>query len=118
MVEHKRRTDPDGPEFHERATDTDFWARTAQAIDRYKILWLVLMALSAWLGSHLMQPLKAVPVMAQQIRVLQASDSVAGEERREIKRAVAILTRIQCFNIPRDDRLKYDVDCGEIPTPE
>ncbi len=115
-----RRQDENGEAFHERVTDNDGWARLDAWAARYKLawgFWLVLLGIGGWIGSRVVQPLEAIPVLVEQ------KDSVVGrltklETNQEgMQDILRILSRIACLQLDRADRAKLDLDCRDIPLP-
>ncbi len=120
MVEHRRRADANGNSVHERATDSDAWARLDAWATRYKIawaFWVVLLSVGGWIGSKVIRPLDQVPVIAaRQTAILDRLDK-GDSDRSDMQDILGILVRIQCLALDPIDRVKVGIDCGSIPLP-
>jgi hypothetical protein len=117
MTDARQRQDGNGNDIRQRREDRDPWMRLSHALERYKILWIVALGVSAWLGSRIIQPLNQVTVLtAQAERVLNRLDK-ADEDRTKMDNVVAILVRMQCLQLDDRDRAKINLDCRDIPLP-
>lgn len=125
MGRHEPRRDPTGRVIHERDDDFDVVAKVARFIERYKIVWIAVVAASAWLGHHLVEPLDAIPVV--QAQVIQLRDSVhdvnkrldkADEDRAAIVQVIKVFGKVICAGLSSSDRYKYDIDCRDLPVPD
>jgi hypothetical protein len=101
-----------------RTTDYD----TISKIGEVGIKWLRALApaITLLFGAFMAtvwKPLRSIPELHQKIELGAFNDSVSFVERKELKRGQAITFKVLCFNLPLTDRIKYDIDCGDIPIP-
>ena len=117
-TEHRRRTDENGSELHERATDNDAWARLGVFVDHYKIgwaFWIIVVGGFGWVSRNYLQPIASVPVLQAQNAVIITRLDEADRDRKDITRVLSIFGRILCAQTPAVDRYKYDIDCSKLP---
>jgi hypothetical protein len=130
MTDHRRRLDQNGDTAHERSTDSDYIARLGQTIERYKIFWLVIMAILGWWGRTVMEPLRTAALTTAEVRLInQKIDSVivprldiADRDRAQMVRIqetqtvqLGTLSRLTCLHTSLIDRAKIDLNCRDIP---
>jgi hypothetical protein len=128
--EHRRRTDHNGNTAHERKTDADYIARLGETIERYKIFWLIIMAILGWWGRTIMEPLRTAAQTTAEVRLInQKIDSVivprldvADQDRAQMIRIqetqtkqIGTLSRLTCLHTSLVDRVKIDINCKDIP---
>ena len=127
--ERKRVTDS-GEHPLERKADHDLPARIGNFIIRWKLFWAIGVAITAWYGRNILEPIR---VSAQNTQALTAInlkiDSVivprldsADKDRNQIIRTqemqgeiLGYLSRIQCLGLDPVERVKGRLDCGNIP---
>jgi hypothetical protein len=119
-----------GPDAPERHTDSDFVGRAGKIIERYKIFYVLLVALLAWWGRNVVIPLRESAQTTTEVRLINRKlDSVlvprmdradsATSHLIELQRIstmqLGILVRLQCLRTSAIDRVKIDLNCKDIP---
>jgi hypothetical protein len=129
--EHRRRTDHNGNTLHERKTDSDYIARLGDTIERYKIFWLIVMAVFAWWSRTIIVPLRESAMTTTEVRLINRKidsvivprlDSADHDRSRMIViqqnqgALLGVLSRLQCLHTTPIDRAKISLlDCRDIP---
>lgn len=112
------RTDNHGVPVKERATDASKRAKVEGFLeDNWRTIVTVAMVAGGWWAAHVSGPIQAIPAIiardsARATEVTRVTARVDGMER-----AIIVLSRIQCFSLDVNDRVKYDIDCSRIPLP-
>lgn len=129
---HRRKEDPKDTEFtHQRGIGAgDKILRWGFTIEKwFRLLWPALVFIGGLFMATVWQPLRSIPDLQAQVQQLadaqqkEASirsfmDSLSFIQRTQLAKGMQITNRILCFNMDRADRIKYDIDCSNIPLPE
>ena len=99
-----------------RMEDRDRLASWNAMYDRYsKLFTPAVLVAATWFVAHVWEPIQAVPQIQAQTKTLIVRDSVAMQERSDMKEALKILVRMQCLQLDAVDRAKIGLDCSAIP---
>jgi hypothetical protein len=123
MSAHRRVGDPPEAQWeHGRDVDQDKVAKWGNKVERWAkfigLVWPLLIPLWTWYLIEIRDNLKAVPGLVESAKTSARNDSLSFEDRRQLHVAQNVTNRILCFNLDRADRVKYNIDCNDIPLPE
>ncbi len=128
---HRRSEDEDGFEGqpHQRAEDRNPARRAVAFAERYKILWVIGMAVVSWFSVQIIQPLRQISAMVVEQKALAVRMTAAEETQRnmaatdkDMAATIKVLTKIACVrSISGNDRYVFGIDCtglivnGRVP---
>lgn len=129
---HRRKEDPPDTEFiHARGVGAgDKVLRWGFAVEKwFRLLWPGVVFVGGVFMATVWRPLRSIPDLQAQVAQLTAAqqkervdrqymDSISFSQRTQLARGQQITFRILCFNMNRADRIKYDIDCTDIPLPD
>lgn len=113
------RVDPNtGQPARERVTDKPLGKIEAFLERHWRTLMTLIITVFGWYAANVYQPIKAIPDLIQRDSLRAAQHNKIEETVDRLDRGFLILSRINCFTLDAVDRIKYDINCRDIPLPE
>jgi hypothetical protein len=119
----EREVTSEDPEFivHTRAVDHSFWLRVSYLLDKYKLLWWILVAFLISLGFDFRTPASNYKMLSTRIdTVASRVDSMFAENRKaalsrdKIETKLDVLITFRCLEQNQRDLVLAGVDCSKF----